>query len=72
MAWAANDGRSSVGSRSVRELIFGVVVSDSETHELGHTGHRAVEELVVTKGELNGSGLMRTCIQAPLGLIEER
>jgi hypothetical protein len=36
-----------------------VVVSDSETHELGQVGHGAVEELEVTEGELSGSDPVR-------------
>ena len=55
-----------------RQIARLVVISDSETQELGHAGHRAIEELEVAKGELNGSGPMRTRIEAPLGLIEER
>jgi hypothetical protein len=48
-----------------------VVVGDSETEELGHVGHGAVEELEVTDGELAGSEPVRTEVRGALGLIEE-
>jgi hypothetical protein len=37
---------------------FGVVVSDSQTHEFSHVGHGAIEEHEVTDGELLGGGPM--------------
>jgi hypothetical protein len=49
-----------------------VVVSDFETHELGHLGHGAVEKLEITEGELIGSESVRADLQRPLGPIEER